>query len=41
MTKEEKVQQTIEKYLYTRDDLLDLNDVSEIARDLTAVLVVL
>jgi hypothetical protein len=31
---QEKALKVIEEYLYTRDDLIDLNDVSEIAENL-------
>ena len=30
----DKALEIIQEYLYTRDDLLDLNDVGEIAKDL-------
>lgn len=41
MTKEEQVKQIISEYLYTRDDILDSNEVERIAADLTMKLVVL
>lgn len=41
MTKEQKVAKVIEDYLYTRDDILDLNDIPEIVRELTIRLVVI
>jgi hypothetical protein len=33
--KETKIQETIEQYLYTRDDVLDLNAVEAIAEEIT------
>lgn len=41
MNKEEQVKKIISDYLYTRDDILDLNEVGQIANDLTNLLVVL
>jgi hypothetical protein len=41
MTKQEQVEQAIADYLYTRDDVLDLNEVDDIARELAKKLVVL
>lgn len=41
MSKEDQVKKIIEDYLYTRDDILDLDEVSGIAEELAKRLVVL
>jgi len=41
MSKEDQVKKIISEYLYTRDDILDLNEVEQIVNDLTERLVVL
>lgn len=41
MNKEERVRKIITDYLYTRDDILDLNEVERIVEDLTQKLIIL